>query len=165
MLKRQAVAPAGYEACSIEIGNPEAKYEILKVCNPYCGPCANAHPLLEALVHKYDAKLRIIFLAGATGKLALAAKHFIAIDIYNGTPMAAEAMHWWYSSNQKKQDLLEAAYETDKANMPVVAEQLAAMQAWCNAADITHTPTIYLNGHRLPNTYQIADMEKIFGNE
>lgn len=31
----------------ITIGNPNAKHTIIKVCNPYCGPCAKSHIYLE----------------------------------------------------------------------------------------------------------------------
>lgn len=36
----------------ILIGDEHASIEIIKVCNPYCGPCAKAHPDLEEIVKK-----------------------------------------------------------------------------------------------------------------
>ena len=39
------------EGLGISIYNESAKYHIIKVCNPYCGPCAKAHPVLEDLVN------------------------------------------------------------------------------------------------------------------
>ncbi|QQD11609.1 hypothetical protein [Sphingobacterium sp. UDSM-2020] len=36
----------------ILIGDEHASIEIIKVCNPFCGPCAKAHPDLEEIVKK-----------------------------------------------------------------------------------------------------------------
>ncbi|ULT26899.1 hypothetical protein KUH03_08770 [Sphingobacterium sp. E70] len=55
------------DGLGILLGDPNAKNEIIKVCNPYCGPCSKAHPELEAIVAgNPDTKLRIIF--SATGE-------------------------------------------------------------------------------------------------
>ncbi|MBL0145356.1 MAG: Vitamin K epoxide reductase [Chitinophagaceae bacterium] len=59
---QQQQAIDGWQNLGITIGNPQAPNTILKVCNPYCGPCAKAHPVLEELIHNNDDyKLQIIF--------------------------------------------------------------------------------------------------------
>ena len=42
LLQQQPIAPDGYQNLGIEIGNPNAENTIIKVCNPYCSPCAKA---------------------------------------------------------------------------------------------------------------------------
>jgi uncharacterized membrane protein len=38
------------DGLGIILKNKSPKYQVIKVCNPYCGPCGKAHPELERLV-------------------------------------------------------------------------------------------------------------------
>ncbi len=40
--------------------------------------------------------------------------------------------------------------------------KLDLMKQWCTDAEITHTPTIFINGKRLPETYSINELKNIF---
>jgi len=35
------------------------------------------------------------------------------------------------------------------------------MKAWCEKEGITHTPTIFINGYKLPKEYRIEDLKEI----
>jgi thiol-disulfide isomerase/thioredoxin len=62
LIRQQTAAPDGWQQLGISIGNLNSESVILKVCNPYCGPCANAHPVLEELLqHVRGTRLQIIF--------------------------------------------------------------------------------------------------------
>ena len=39
--------------------------------------------------------------------------------------------------------------------------EIDKMRAWCDAAAIRFTPTIYVNGFRLPERYQIEELKYI----
>jgi protein-disulfide isomerase len=36
------------------------------------------------------------------------------------------------------------------------------MREWCEAAEVTYTPTIFVNGHRLPEEYGAKELTEIF---
>ena len=57
----------------IILGNPNAKNVVVKVCSPYCNPCAKAHSQYESLLEKYEngIKLHIIFSATSSHLLML----------------------------------------------------------------------------------------------
>ena len=38
-------------------------------------------------------------------------------------------------------------------------DKVEAMDKWCNANDITYTPTIFINGQQLPDAYSIEDLQ------
>ncbi|OYW78465.1 MAG: hypothetical protein B7Z27_07415, partial [Sphingobacteriia bacterium 32-37-4] len=65
LLKKQpSIFDHSTSELGITIGNPNAKHTIIKVCNPYCGPCATAHPELEKIIElNPDVKAQIIFTA------------------------------------------------------------------------------------------------------
>jgi thiol-disulfide isomerase/thioredoxin len=56
------------EGLGILLKNEKPKYHIIKVCNPYCGPCASAHPILDKLFHSGLIDLQIIFTASPEEK-------------------------------------------------------------------------------------------------
>lgn len=64
LLHQSSAINVNYDDLGIVVGNLEASNEIIKVCNPYCGPCSKAHPELEKIITRNaDVRLRIIFTA------------------------------------------------------------------------------------------------------
>ena len=69
------------EGLGICIQNKEARYHVVKVCNPYCGPCAKAHPVLESLVNTGKINLQVLFTARSIeDRMGKPVSHFLAID-------------------------------------------------------------------------------------
>lgn len=149
------------ENLGIYIGNESAKYHVIKVCNPYCGPCAKAHPVLENLVKAGKISLQILFTASSiedrTGKPV---SHFLAIDAQGDKNKTQQALDDWYHSEQKDYGIFANKYpmngELKKQN-----SRIEAMHKWCDAESITHTPTIYINGYELPKEYTINDLTEV----
>jgi len=80
---QQAIAPDGYQHIGITIGNLQAKNTIIKVCNPYCAPCARAHPVLDEIIRNNPhVKLKLIFAAtnGKNDIRGIVARHLLAIS-------------------------------------------------------------------------------------
>src|SRR5690606_11125447 len=62
-LSKQKSVNQTTDGLGIMLGNPGPKYKIIKVCNPYCGPCAKAHPIIGMLLTKSEGSIQIIFTA------------------------------------------------------------------------------------------------------
>lgn len=50
LLERQKHTTESTEGLGIILGNKNVTNTLIKVCNPYCGPCAKAHPEIEKLL-------------------------------------------------------------------------------------------------------------------
>jgi len=67
----------------------------------------------------------------------------------------------WYRPEKKD-------YETFAGKYPMNGElqqqgtQLELMKKWCIEAEITHTPTVFVNGKKLPEFYDIPKLKNIF---
>ncbi len=82
----------------ITIGNPNAKHTIIKVCNPYCGPCATAHPELEKIIKQnQEVKAQIIFTASnqEDERGAKPVRHLLAIAEMDNEHITPK--HWTIS--------------------------------------------------------------------
>lgn len=150
------------EGLGISITNENAKYNVIKVCNPYCGPCAKAHPVLEGLVHAGKINLQMLFMAKADGKdkKAKPVSHFLAIDSQKDKKQTQQALDDWYSSEKKDYNIFASKYpmngELEKQN-----DKINSMRDWCDLEKITHTPTLFINGFKLPKEYSIEDLTEV----
>jgi uncharacterized membrane protein len=163
LLQQQVKAPDGWQQLGISIGNQNACTTIIKVCNPYCGPCAKAHPELEEIIrHKPDVKLKIIFTArnDGTDPAAVVVKHLLAIAAEGDADKTEQSLDDWYLPEEKDYEKFALKYPMN-GELKRQDREIEAMSKWCTDADITHTPTIFVNGHRLPENYNIEELKNI----
>lgn len=164
-LQQQPEAPEGYEALGITLGNPFASNTIIKVCNPYCAPCAETHTVLDEIISgNNDVKVKLIFAASneKNDRRGPAARHLLAIAARGNAAETKEALHKWYTSDKKDYDAFASKHPADNNELIAQEEMIDAMRQWCGNAGITGTPTIYVNGRKLPDTYKTAELKKIF---
>ena len=113
LLKKQSQLTYSADGLGITLGNPAATNELIKVCNPYCRPCSEAHDQIEKLLKQNsDLKVRIIFTATNDEKdmKALPVKHLLAIASRNDEALTKKALDDWYLSNKKDYDAFAAKY-------------------------------------------------------
>jgi len=58
-------------------------------------------------------------------------------------------LHDWYSAEEKDYDLFAKKYPLNE-ELETQSTMIDAMNIWCTSADIQGTPTILVNGRRLP---------------
>ncbi len=164
LLQQQAAAPDGWQQLGINIGNPNATKTIIKVCNPYCGPCAKAHPVLEEIVkHNTDINVKVIFTAtnSENDRAGKPVKHLLAIAAKQNLQITEQAIDDWYMADKKDYEVFAGKYPMN-GELKEQESKLDLMKKWCDDAEITHTPTIFINGRRLPETYSIDELKNIF---
>jgi thiol-disulfide isomerase/thioredoxin len=146
----------------ILLKNESPRYQVIKVCNPYCGPCSEAHPELERLVDAGNIDLQIIFFPnGSMEDLhAKTISHLLAINSKGEPKVTKDALDQWYSAEKKDYAVFAERYPMN-GELSQQQEKLLAMKAWCEKEGITHTPTIFINGYQLPKEYSIADIKEI----
>lgn len=160
LLNRTRKITNSTEGLGISITKEIAKYNVIKVCNPYCGPSAKIHPILEKLVNDGRINLQILFTADVNEDMSKPVRHFLAIDSFNDKKMIQNALDDWYSNKYKDYDVFAEKYpvngELEQQNW-----KIKVMRQWCDAENITYTPTVFINGHELPNEYNVEDLKEI----
>lgn len=142
---------------TIIIGNSEAEKVITMVSNPYCQPCAKAHKALEWINGREDIKLQVVFTThDETDRNAEVALHLMAMHDLNDLALK-KAMDDWYEQKQKNYQTWAKTYP--KPHNAVNAEALEKQREWCKITEVKGTPTLFLNGRRLPNNYQPEDIK------
>lgn len=152
------------ENLGIVVGNPNATNEIIKVCNPYCGPCAKAHPELEHIVNSNnDVKVRIIFTASGEEEdiKTPPVAHLLAIQQKLGVETVHTALDEWYMAPSKDYEAFAKKYPMN-GELKQQTEKIQAMRDWCKDMKIRATPTIYINGRELPDSYRVNELKNFF---
>lgn len=146
------------------IGDDNATIEIIKVCNPYCGPCAKAHPELENIIkNNKNVSVRIIFTASGEERDIRTApvQHLLAIQEKFGKLKVHEALDNWYMSPNKDYSIFATKYPL-KGELEQQRVKVFAMRDWCDEMKIRATPTLFINGRELPDQYNIKDLKHFF---
>jgi thiol-disulfide isomerase/thioredoxin len=161
LLSKQKQITTPVHGLGIVIGNPNAQHEIVKVCNPYCGPCSKAHPEIEKLLEENKSiKARIIFTAtnNENDDRNKPVKHLLAIAATNDERKITQALDDWYLASKKDYEVFANKYPLN-GELKQQDGRVNAMDMWCNSNSIVATPTIFINGKQLPDAYSIGDLQ------
>jgi uncharacterized membrane protein len=142
-------------------GNSNASHKLIKVCNPFCGPCASTHPEIHQLLEVMpELELQIIFTATSKEDdiKSKPVKHFYAILEQYGPVVLDKAVNDWYMAKEKNYVEFSEKYPV---NIPLEKynAKLDEMIEWCTANKITYTPTLYIDGYELPDMYSVSDLK------
>jgi hypothetical protein len=158
MLKDEMQYALPEDSHTVILGNPEAENVITMVSNPYCQPCAKAHKALEWLEGRDDVKLQVVFSTqNETDKNAQVALHLLAMQQSQSGTSLKKALDDWYSQKQKSYSAWAEIYP--KTTEITDFESLNKQREWCKLTEIKGTPTLFLNGRKLPYNYQPEDLK------
>jgi len=172
LLIKQKEVTTSPEGLGIILGNPNASYKIIKVCNPYCGPCSKAHkPMEELLNNNPNLQIQIIFTAtnNESDTSAKPAKHLLAIAEKGDEILTKRALDNWYLTEEKDYERFTAKYPMngELKHQDIKVEE---MKEWCDKIKIDFTPTFFISipslefgqptkFHQLPEMYSVADLK------
>jgi len=148
------------EEWSIVLGNTEAENVITMVTNPYCPPCASTHKLLHDLLEQREnLQARIVFTADNSDNdiKTPVSRHLMTLHGLPDKTIVTKALYDWYEQKQKNYEDWAKAYpvQLNEAEYNKINKQ----KAWCEIAEVTATPTMLLNGYKLPELYQLTDLK------
>ncbi|WP_431217324.1 DsbA family protein [Puia sp. P3] len=161
LLKKQMALTIPADGLGIDMGNSGAANTLIKICNPYCGPCSKAHQQIEELLEQHDnLRVKIIFTAlnDDSDKGAIPARHLMALAGMGDRRLTKQALDDWYLAEKKDYTLFAAKYPLN-GELAKQGVYLEAMSSWCKEMKVAQTPTIFYNGYRLPSAFNIDDIK------
>jgi len=160
LLKKERSYPLPDPEWSLTIGNKEAKNVIVMITNPHCKYCTLAHQhLSELLEARPDIQARVVF----TDIFERGHEHgysvirqVMALNETEGSIKAKEALALWYTQSKKYLEWINI--------YPVIVDDKAIDKAtkqaqWCNENRLNTTPQFLVGGYRLPQLYNIKDLQ------
>lgn len=147
------------DSYSLVLGSRNPSNIITLAAHPTCTPCRKAHNTLHTWLQSDESlQVRIIYALDGESNQGInykAVRHMMNVSL-SGSDIIEESVHGWY--NQEIKD-----FESWSIRYPVPfdsrAEELVAQQIkWSVDAGIVQTPTIFINGYRLPDLYRLEDI-------
>ena len=113
------------------------------------------------LDERADLQARIVFTARNTDNdiKTPISRHLVALNELPDKTQIKQALNDWYEQKQKNYETWAKAYPV--ALNGVEYHKMDQQKAWCEMAEVTATPTMLLNGYRLPELYQLPDLKYI----
>jgi len=159
-LSEQPYLEVNNEMKPIILGNHQSETTITIVSNPFCRPCTMAHHFIDKwLQERDDIQVKLLFANENTesDSHTKVARHMIALGQLNDESLLKNALNEWYNQNGKK------SYELWAEKYPVcltksTIDACDEQKKWCKSSDIAYTPTVLINGYKLPDFYAIEDL-------
>lgn len=173
LLQRQKKIADAPDGLGIYIGDNNATFKLIKVCNPYCGPCSRAHTPIEDLLHNNpDVQLQLIFTASnkESDIGGPPVKHLLAIAEKHEENILKQALDDWYLAETKNYPEFATKYPMN-GELKKQDAKLDTMKEWCNKTNVEFTPTFFIsmpheNGtsgyFQLPKGYSVKDLKYFF---
>lgn len=142
----------------IFFGNKEAGLRITVLSNPYCAPCARAHAEVEKLLKWYGDGLCIQYIFTAFGQHLEDSCRYL-ISCYNSEDTVsslARYSEWYKTGGEGRKKILQA--HQAQIQEPEWERQLQKHRHWREVNKLVATPTVLVNGHLLPQEYEIRDL-------
>lgn len=143
----------------ITFGNPEAEMFVTIVSNPHCNPCSKIHPKIDRLLERAAGGVfvQFFFLNFDSEQTRDSGKFLISARLESGKEEAVKIFTRWFEDEKKSPVETFVKYGFDMESDEVVAEQ-ERHRVWCDTNKISATPTVLVNGHRLPDNYAVDEL-------
>jgi uncharacterized membrane protein len=165
LLDQEAEVNIGELTSEIQTGSENPQVELTVVSNPTCGPCSYAHRVIEELVERYNEKLRVRFrftinTVDTSSDTAKMVRHIAALSLTNSNGHAVKSLSAWFSQNGRTNlNKWKEDHPVETVNENEVDLVLREHEAWCKQVNIQATPTIFVNGKKLPPEYTVGDLK------
>jgi len=163
MLTKQLNYKVEIATSDIIFGNPKAKLFITILTNPHCNPCAKMHERAENLLDECGDNICIQYIFSSFDEsLDASNKFLIAVYYQYDEKIREQTYNEWFLYGKNKKELFFEKYPVN-IKEEIVKMQFKKHKKWKDENQIQSTPTILINGFKLPDNYKIEDL-KFFKN-
>jgi len=151
-----------YEVSKVDsqilFGNPAAQLQITILTNPFCNPCARMHKRVENLLKETNENVCIQYIFSSfTPELDFANKYLIAAGLGKDKATFREIIADWFEKGKPLKEEFFKDLQLD-INNPEVEAEFKRHQVWKEKTQLRATPTILVEGYKLPDNYKIEDL-------
>lgn len=146
------------------IGNIHSPIIITVACNPYCGPCAQAHIQLDDILSRYGnnikVQVRLVFNGyNMQDKTYLAAKAILQqASVLKDESALQQMLADWFEWMDIEKWSKKWGNKSTEQDVSVLLRQHSD---WVTNSSITYTPSFFINGKKMPGRYKVEDIEML----
>ncbi len=158
LIKQQTFHSVTPNDSQIIFGNPEALVRLTILTNPHCEPCALMHKRIDALLEKVGDKLSIQYIFSSFNERLYPSNLFLIAVYYEKEKSECLKIYKeWFAG--KKHDIPRYYDEIGVTqNLSAIKEEAEKHDLWRKKNQLFSTPTILVNGFKMPDTYKLEDI-------
>lgn len=159
LLKKQTRYVVSKNTSKILWGNTKAEILVTVLTNPHCNPCAKMHTRIDNLLKENSDKICVQYVFSSFEKSLDSSNKFLsAIYLEKGREDALNIFKEWFEGGSTNKEEFFSKYRVDTEN-DLVEQQFEKHNEWREETALTATPTILINGYKLPDSYKIEDLK------
>lgn len=146
------------EDSCILFGNPNSKLLITILSNPHCNPCARMHKRVERLLRTSGNEVCVQYIFSSfNDQLEDSIRYLIACYMNDTKQNALRQFAHWYSKDKFNYKNVIRKSQVS-IHSPKVESEMEKHKAWRKKTSLIETPTILVNGHKLPKEYKLEEL-------
>jgi len=158
LLVQQPYYEVSEAVSQIYFGNREAPLKITVFTNPFCNPCAKMHKRVENILKDTKGNISIQYIFSSFNPdLDFANKYLMAAYLEKEQKEFEHIIADWFEKGKPLKEVFFADLQLDITN-PEIEIEFQKHEAWREKTKLRATPTILLNGYKLPDNYKIEDL-------
>ena len=156
LLTKQPQYEVSKSTSQLLLGNIQSQNLVTIFSNPHCNPCAKMHERVNHLInHNKDICVQYI-LSSFNEELNVSNKYLIGVyQQKNGEAM--QLFDNWFEVGKYNKEQFFEEYPIDMKEKDI-EEEFTKHEQWKEKTGLRATPTILVNGYKLPDNYKIEDL-------
>ncbi|MDR0750570.1 MAG: hypothetical protein LBF62_13515 [Tannerellaceae bacterium] len=157
ILSKQSYVEVDKSSSQILFGNKDAEILITILTNPHCTPCARMHSKISDFLSDKNSKFCIQYIFSSFGEeFDMSSKFMIAIYLNNPIDEACEIYHEWFTFGRINSFSFFQKYKVTFDEYCI--NEFNKHNEWRKNSKLSATPTVLINGYKLPKHYNIEDI-------
>ncbi|MDL2323503.1 thioredoxin domain-containing protein, partial [Bacteroidales bacterium OttesenSCG-928-A17] len=157
LLKKETQYPVDRSTSRILFGNPEADILVTILTNPHCEPCGRMHTRVEKLLNEIRDKVCIQYVFSSFSKdLDSSCNFLIQAYMHNNKEKWEKIYRNWFDEGKYDRENFFASHGYEPGEN---LEEYERHKKWKEKTGISATPTVLINGYKLPQEYRIEDLK------
>ena len=156
LLTKQPHYEVSKSTSQILLGNKNSQNLVTVFSNPHCNPCAKMHRRIKELVNDNKNVCVQYILSSFNKDLDVSNKYLIGIYQQKNQQVMQIFDNWFTSGKYNKESFFN--------NYPIemgkkeIEDEFTKHEQWKEKSGLRETPTVLVNGYKLPNNFKIEDL-------
>lgn len=157
LLKKQPHYKVNRETSQILFGNQDAEILVSVLTNPHCNPCAKMHKRIEKVLSENNNNLCVQYIFSSFEENLNSSNQFLT-SIYFNNPIERESIiNAWFENGKNNKENFFKLHDFNITQE--VLNEFEKHEDWIKETGLRATPTILINGYKLPDNYKIEDLK------
>lgn len=157
LLKKQPRYEVSRNDSQILLGNFDANLLVTVFSNPHCNPCSKMHKRLNELLLSQNEHLCVQYLFSSFNKELEVSNKYLIGAYFQKNGAAKDIYDQWFERGRINRYAFFKRYPVNADTQEVIRE-FKSHERWKEQSGLRATPTILVNGYKLPDNFKIEDL-------